>query len=387
VGIEDFGAANDGGPPDATAPDDSGLDGPSQSETGRDGAPPVATALALGEAHSCALMSDHTVECWGSNTFGEMGTAASDAAVLTPMLVPGLDHVAAIFSGADANHTLALLDDGGLICWGKNDLNECNNTSVPTSPPTPVAGLGAVTRAAAGFVHSCAAFADAGISCWGDWSNATSLYVVAHVGNAPQSATSLSASYSTSCATGNDGTVGCWGDGNYGTALGDFDGGSTLSALTPFPIGAVAQVSVAGGSSVACAVLVDGGVTCWGTNADGETTNPDLSSGDPANVPGLGTVVEVAMGETNACARDQGGGVTCWGSDNQGESGQPSGGTGLSPTSVGLGALAVAIAAGSSHVCAILEGGTVKCWGANESGQLGDGTGEASNPIPQVVTF
>jgi cysteine-rich repeat protein len=83
------------------------------------------TSVALGESHTCALLDDGVVKCWGANPDGELGTgntvsrgsAAGDMG----------DHLPAVDLGqpaqsivAGAYHTCALLQDRTVKCWGAN---------------------------------------------------------------------------------------------------------------------------------------------------------------------------------------------------------------------------------------------------------------------------
>jgi alpha-tubulin suppressor-like RCC1 family protein len=136
------------------------------------------------------------------------------------------------------------------------------------------------------------------------------------------------------------------------------------------------------GASAACAVLIDGGVACWGRNHYGELglDAPDNATHGPARVVTLGSAVSVGIRNTFACALTSAGSVMCWGSNGLGELGDettnpravPGFVHGPSPGRNLTGATALAV--GGSHACAIVAPGNVLCWGANSTGQLGDGT-------------
>ncbi len=77
-----------------------------------------ATAVSIGESHTCALLADGRVMCWGSNWAGQLGNGSFDinTPTLTPALVPGITTATAVSCGAD--HTCVILSDGTVKCWG-----------------------------------------------------------------------------------------------------------------------------------------------------------------------------------------------------------------------------------------------------------------------------
>jgi alpha-tubulin suppressor-like RCC1 family protein len=151
-----------------------------------------ATQVTAGDAHTCVL--DGTpgfVQCWGDNTFGQLGTSepcpvprAPPGTCPTPRLVAisnnfFLTEVQQIAAGG--HHTCALMRDSTVQCWGSNSKGQLGNSfGVPLgsfSPtPAPVMAdrdgqsqiLTGVAQIAAGNNHTCAALLAGGIKCWGD---------------------------------------------------------------------------------------------------------------------------------------------------------------------------------------------------------------------------
>jgi alpha-tubulin suppressor-like RCC1 family protein len=83
--------------------------------------PGAITALASGAYHVCALVQGGTVLCWGSNEHGECGQPSSSPR-FAPAEAQGLgEGVVAIGSGAGAQHTCAVLADGSVVCWGDDN--------------------------------------------------------------------------------------------------------------------------------------------------------------------------------------------------------------------------------------------------------------------------
>jgi len=109
----------------------------------------AARAIAAGRNHTCALLDDGSVRCWGLNDLGQLGRGSAgnvglnpgEIAALPPTdLGPGRTAVA-IDAGS---HTCALLDNGGVKCWGPNEsgqLGQGNTTSIGAA-----GGMGAALR-------------------------------------------------------------------------------------------------------------------------------------------------------------------------------------------------------------------------------------------------
>jgi alpha-tubulin suppressor-like RCC1 family protein len=73
--------------------------------------------VSAGGRHSCARLADGTLRCWGDNGDGQLGLGAGAVrATSTPTEVPGLDGVAEVVAGE--YHSCALLVDGRVYCWG-----------------------------------------------------------------------------------------------------------------------------------------------------------------------------------------------------------------------------------------------------------------------------
>ena len=74
-------------------------------------------AIAAGTFDTCAIKSDDTLWCWGSNEFGNLGDGTTTGS-LVPVEVP-IGSVSAVAMGFD--HACAIKTDGTLWCWGRND--------------------------------------------------------------------------------------------------------------------------------------------------------------------------------------------------------------------------------------------------------------------------
>jgi len=133
-----------------------------------------AIALAAGGYHTCALMENDDLRCWGSNGAGQLGLGHSfDLGIDTtpaaedPIYLFGQEIVS--FSLGEY-HSCALLSTAGLHCWGDGSLGQLGlggSQGNSTPPFQPIAMGGAVTGVGSGFSHTCAAIKDQGTRCWG----------------------------------------------------------------------------------------------------------------------------------------------------------------------------------------------------------------------------
>lgn len=202
----------------------------------------------------------------------------------------------------------------------------------------------------------------------------------------------VSAGREHTCAVKNSGVVVCWGDNRHGQ-LGNGtmnelpDGGFWTNPQTPVPVaGLTDAVEVASGRYHSCARHVNGSVSCWGENEDGQlgdgTRNQRLT---PVVVMGLGDAAEIAAGERHSCARRVDSSVVCWGHNGVRQLGDGSAIIlSASPVKVMGIANAVQISTAGVHTCAVVGDGTVWCWGSNVAGRLGNGTDAVAVTAVQV---
>ena len=175
----------------------------------------------------------------------------------------------------------------------------------------------------------------------------------------------------------------CWGH-DFGGALGD--GGSTNTDLsapaeTPINLGSGrTAVAVSVGNDFVCAILDNGDLKCWGSGGPqlGYFTNNDINAprDEPLDLGDNRTAAAVCTGDNLACAILDNGDVKCWGSG--GQYGALAGNTDIhsppdTPIDLGDGRTAIDISCGAIHTCVLLDDNSVKCWGWDNHGQLGDG--------------
>lgn len=126
--------------------------------------------LAVGDQHSCAGRSDGSTWCWGFNNSGQVGPGTQSYQAFEPLVVPGKGWVSGL--GLGELHTCRLVDTGAVDCWGSNTSGELGRGTMAPDDyggpnPAPVVGLADATRIVAGAYHTCALRTDHSVVCWG----------------------------------------------------------------------------------------------------------------------------------------------------------------------------------------------------------------------------
>ena len=210
-------------------------------------------SVSSGGIHTCGLMTDGTISCWGDKSWG----------ATTPP--PGT------FASVSAGryHTCGLNTKGIVACWGRNKEGQA-------TPPA-----GTFVAVSAGEHHSCGVRSDGAIVCWGYNNDGRAT---------PPFGTfaSVSASQYHTCGVRSDGTAICWGNNRDGRARPPLARFASLSA----------------GECHTCGVKIDGSIVCWGRNKEGQSTPPP------------GTFVSVSAGEYRTCGVKIDGSVVCWGDNS-----------------------------------------------------------------------
>jgi len=302
-----------------------------------------------------------------------------------------------LVSSIDAGwaHTCALASNGGVKCWGGNYQGQLGNGSTANSTvPVAVSGLSSgISAISGGGYHTCALTSSGGLKCWGDNEegqlgngNNTNSTVPVNVSGLSSGVNAISAGGYHSCALMVSGGVKCWGDNYYG----ELGNGNTADSNVPVNVSGLSSgvSAISAGGVHTCALLTSGGVKCWGYNEFGQLGNGNnTNSKVPVNVSGLSSGVSaISAGGFHTCALLTSGGLKCWGSNGFGQLGNGNNTDSNVPVNVsGLGSGISAISGGEYHTCALSSGGGVKCWGRNYYGQLGNGNNIHSN-VPVDVS-
>ena len=214
----------------------------------------------------CALLAGGQVDCWGSNSLGQLGNGTATgpdncangfvngSCSTTPVAVSGITNAVAIAAGF--SDTCALLAGGHVDCWGDNQSGELGNAATGgpdcggfcSATPVAVSGITNAVAIAAGYGHTCALLAGGHVDCWGD------------------------------------NRLGELGDS---TTTGVDCGGSCSTAPVAVS-GITSAVAITTGASHSCALLSTGSVTCWGSNHYGQLGNDTQTDSDvPVPVNGF----------------------------------------------------------------------------------------------------
>lgn len=307
----------------------------------------VPTQVVANGMTTCALLSTGAVRCWGNNSTGAVGDGTFTER-LVPTAVVGLPlPVIALAAGSTAQHNCALLSDRSVRCWGSNGQAQLgDSTVVNRSTPVQVPLGGIVEEIAVGFDFTCARAPGGSVVCWGgngsgqlgDGTNTqrrlpepvtVAIAVLPDGGvvkTALSGATALAAGSDSTCAIVAGG-LRCWGDNGHGQ-LGDGTQTSRSLPITP-AIGTANAVEVSMSALDTCIRRATGAITCWGENASGQIGDGTRTQRlVPTNALGITPLpVRLAVGNAFACARltpsgNLPGTVGCWGINGSGQLGQ-----------------------------------------------------------------
>ena len=372
-----------------------------------------ALTVATGEFHSCVVLADDSIQCWGGIAVsGDEGTFGGGALYASPVSVPHLEgHPIALSSGY--HESCVLMRGGAVYCWGRGGKGveevDFGSDISAISMDQYLLAQSAICVLKHDDTLKCAfrSIVDGDQAAYDDFD---SMDVVEDL-----RVTKLLHRSSHTCALTVEGQVWCWGnnqDGQLGT-------GDVFDRSEPYHVAVVTQATdLSMGTSFTCAAQIDGQVLCWGLSDEGQTGSPALTVDrvrgldEPAikvavdyescallqsgavkcwdqndyepgavesmdqilqTVDGLnGTVVDIQSGGTFSCALLASGHVQCWGGNEYGELGAALPTQSYAPVDVNLRGEAESMALGSVHACAILTDGGVQCWGDDLLNQLGD---------------
>jgi alpha-tubulin suppressor-like RCC1 family protein len=186
-----------------------------------------ATAIATGVWQGCAVLASGGLKCWGPNDRGQLGNGTLDT-IPVPTTVFGMDGVGAkvVAVSPAEDHSCALLDDGSVRCFGENSYGELGDgqTVAYSTTPVPCAFSRPASLIASGIHFTCAALSDGKVEClgrgdFGQLGNGGDSHSLTPVAASLPGGTvleSIATKYSHVCALDQQGRVWCWGANQSG---------------------------------------------------------------------------------------------------------------------------------------------------------------------------
>lgn len=233
-------------------------------------------AITAGTSHTCAIVDENNqqvVKCWGDNKQGQLG---NNSFINSKIPVKTVDlGINAVAVAAGNEHTCAVLSDGTVKCWGGNGYGQLGNDDLVNKAFPVTANLNNVKNIIAGEAHTCALLTDNTVACWGlnnhgqlglnDQINRTIPTAVTALSNRVEL---LSTGSNHLCATiSGENSLKCWG----ANELGQLGIGSTDDALLPTNITLSEKITkISLGYNHSCALTEAEKMYCWGGNGGGQ---------------------------------------------------------------------------------------------------------------------
>ncbi|MFA5333400.1 MAG: FG-GAP-like repeat-containing protein [Candidatus Nanoarchaeia archaeon] len=354
------------------------------------------SSYSLGERHSCDVLENGSVVCWGEGGYGQLGNGLDDSSN-DPVFISGGYNFTKVSSNTLS--VCGILGNASAVCWGYNNYGQLGNGGTGYSNlPVFVSGGYNFSDLRMGGYHSCGVLFNGSAVCWGygiygELGNGTSLSSSVPVFVAGgYNFSSISVSQNNGPGTGShscgiliNGSAVCWGLNEYGQLGNGSSGGQ--SNVPVFVTGNYKFASINTGYKFTCGVLLNGSVVCWGYGEDGELGNGGSSSSStPVLVNGGYRFVSISVSKYYACGLLINSSAACWGYNGYGQFGNGGTESTNSPVIAGTGYNFSQIATGNSHACGVLINGSKVCWGYNTYGQLGNGSSGGQSNVPVFVT-
>lgn len=357
--------------------------------------------LSAGSSHTCAILTDGTLWCWGLNGRGQLGLGDTTNRS-SPTRVGTATNWRSVSAGHNSS-TCAVNTSNQVFCWGFNSSGQTGVSSATASvtSPTQVTALGTTVESVSnGADTTCVVTTSGAIRCWGSNTYGQlgtavtlgqSTTTPTAINNLTGTFTSVSAGDLGVCAMKSDKSIHCWGSDLWGQRGDDAAQTADNAAPTRISTATTASALISGLSSNCMIAEASSGVLCWGRNDDNflNTTSglnmytAVLATASPffvnsSNIAARG----FSIGSNFACMlKNADASIVCGGSNSMlgiGTTGQVS----LAPSGTGF----LVMTTGRTHGCAIRSDRRLVCWGHNAYGKLGLGTVSTSEAAT-VVSF
>ena len=248
-------------------------------------------SVSSGKDHTCGIIDNGNALCWGSAADGKLGNGASSGSYSTPAAL-NLNESFALISAGES-HTCGIINDGTMYCWGSAADGKLGNgvSSGSYSTPAAVSSSEKFISVSAGSSHTCGVTSAGNALCWGSAVDGklgngitSGNYSSPAIVNTTEKFISISAGSTHTCGLLEDNSIMCWGANNYGQL-----GIGTDSAAEANPSAVSGNYSIVSLGSFdipefSCSVLSNGTAVCYGRNTGGEigtgASGPDDCSGN-----------------------------------------------------------------------------------------------------------
>jgi alpha-tubulin suppressor-like RCC1 family protein len=191
--------------------------------------------VSAGDRHTCAITDTGGVMCWGLNVYGQLGDGSITLSPI-PVQVIGLDQRALELALGD-DHSCIIIEDGSVRCWGSNVNGQLGDSTTNDEwYPIATVGLGGkVLSLNAGGHHTCVQLEGSNmVQCFGDNQSGqlgddSTITRLTPVNVSGLNASWVGAGSQTTCAVTLEGAVKCWGT----NAQGQVGDGSLPWTLSP----------------------------------------------------------------------------------------------------------------------------------------------------------
>ncbi|MBI2522045.1 MAG: tandem-95 repeat protein [Bdellovibrio sp.] len=388
-----------------------------------------AKSLALGRFHTCALLMNGQVRCWGKGDDG-LGTLgycndlnvgvelppsqAGDLSIIDPTeneVQVGPDRTVETNQLLELSASVTIpVGDKAILTWSKifgpegvsfehSDREKTNvrfqlpgeyflrltaniDGRVMNDKLKVTVTEGKLNPIFAGGKNTCRISLSGQLECLGGGVAPSTISGTAQAISGLENLLDFDSDEEIHCASLQDGHAKCWGK-IFGTGFGIDSDENTFEKLAVPGIQNVKKIATS--RNTVCVLLSNGKINCWGKReasrygmlGNGLRTNSLV----PVEVNNINSAIDLRLGKSHACALTEAKTLFCWGKATI-----PNTLIRTSPEIVeGLAAIKD-FSLGGNHSCVITEGGGITCWGAdNRYGQQGRGDNNPTNPQYQLA--
>ncbi|MEM1009767.1 MAG: hypothetical protein AAGJ35_12260, partial [Myxococcota bacterium] len=127
--------------------------------------------VSTGREHTCVILQGGSLKCWGLNRYGQLGYGDIQDRNKPTLQVIDLNKQQAVEVSVGSWHSCALIQDGYVQCWGHNmygqlGYGDTQDRHKPSMQPIDLYGQ-KVTQISAGNFHTCVLLEDNSAKCWG----------------------------------------------------------------------------------------------------------------------------------------------------------------------------------------------------------------------------